>query len=263
LRYKYQAGQPEDCAISHNNLAEYLQRQDADAATVLAHRLAAATLRIQIQSGLLPTTVSNLANSQLPPAPPSFAEVVAEVESIEGVRFAALFERLPHTTPDGDAAIAAVWQLVAEEKGRREGATSQRAAVLDAMPAPIRAAIECGDTTALAAALDELPSDQSEAIVQQLQDAGIIGTSSRPDMQQVLENFSPLLQGIAAVARGEQDLRDQIEAALPQLEQNGWQLTDAVHRIWAGQRDPDSLTANVDSNSAQLIRHILDLLTNR
>ena len=38
-------------------------------------------------------------------------------------------------------------------------------------------------------------------------------------------------------------------------------MTDAVRRIWAGERDPAALTADVDPNSAQLIRHILDLLT--
>ena len=77
LGYRYQAGAPEDCAISHNNLANYLERQGADPALVLAHRLAAAIIFLQTQSGLLPTTLRNLANAALPPAPPSFAEVVA------------------------------------------------------------------------------------------------------------------------------------------------------------------------------------------
>jgi hypothetical protein len=45
--------------------------------------------------------------------------VVATVEQIAGVRFGALFDRLPRTVPDGDAAIAAVWELVLAEKGRR------------------------------------------------------------------------------------------------------------------------------------------------
>ena len=44
LGYSYQAGEPESCAISHNNLAIYLERQGADPATVLAHRLAAAVI---------------------------------------------------------------------------------------------------------------------------------------------------------------------------------------------------------------------------
>ncbi len=77
LGYTYQAGEPEDCAISHHNLAIYLQRQGADPALVLAHRLAAAVIWLQTQSGQLPVALRHLANAALPPAPPSFAEVVA------------------------------------------------------------------------------------------------------------------------------------------------------------------------------------------
>jgi len=201
LGYKYQAGQPEDCAISHHNLAESLERQGAAPATVLAHRLAAATIRLQMQSGQLPRTLRNLAQSDLPPTLPAFATLAAHVEAIEGVRFQALFERLPRTAPDGDAAIAAVWQLVAEEKKRRE-----------------------------------------------------------ERMAQVLQQFEPLLQGIAAVAKGDDSQRAQIETLLPQLEENGWKLTEAVQRIWAGERDAEVLTAGIDGNSAQLVRRILELL---
>ncbi len=95
-----------------------------------------------------------------------------------------------------------------------------------------------------------MPPEESQAIVQQLQAAGLIGVPepSGPDMNQVLQNFAPLLEAIAAVARGDDGPREQIEAVLPQLEQNGWQLTDAVHRLWAGERDPEALTAGMDPN---------------
>ncbi len=49
--------------------------------------------------GSFTTTLRNLAKADLPPTPPSFAEVVARVEVVEGVRFAALFERLPRRAP--------------------------------------------------------------------------------------------------------------------------------------------------------------------
>jgi hypothetical protein len=197
LGYSYQAGQPEDCAIIHNNLANYLARQGADPAAVLAHRLAAATIRLQTQSGLLPTTLHNLAGSDLPAAPPAFAAVAGRVEAIEGVRFRSLFERLPRTAPDGDAAIAAVWRLVGEEKKKRDS------------------------------------------------------------------QFEPLLQGIAAVARGDDRPRAEIEAALPQLEENGWMLAGPVRRIWAGERDAVALTAGLDAQDAALVRRILALLGGR
>jgi hypothetical protein len=121
LGYKYQTGDPEDCAVSHNNLSVNLKRQGADTATFLAHRLAAASIVFQTRSGRLRDAVAGLANSALPPIPPEFEEIAHHVGAIEGVRFQALFDRLPRTVPDGDAALAAIWQLVAEERRRRLG----------------------------------------------------------------------------------------------------------------------------------------------
>jgi hypothetical protein len=67
LGYDYRAGEPEDCASSHNNLANYLKCQGVEPAVVLAHYLAAAAIYLQMGSGLLPRTVCNLAISDLPP----------------------------------------------------------------------------------------------------------------------------------------------------------------------------------------------------
>ena len=262
LGYKYQAGEPEDCAISHHNLANYLERQGADPATVLAHRLAAAAIRLQMQSGLLSTTVHNLANSDLPPAPPAFADVAKRVEAIEGVRFQALFERLPRTAPDGDAAIAAVWQMVADEKRRRDEERQRQDAVLASAPAAVRAAFELeGDefNAALRAALAELPEAEAAALKQRLREAGLISGSAGPDMTQVLHEFEPLLQDIAAAVNDE-GLRAQIEPVLADLEQKGWRLTEAAHRIWAGERDAEALTAGLDTQDTALVRRVLELL---
>jgi tetratricopeptide (TPR) repeat protein len=121
LVYKYQTGQPEDCAICHNNLALYLQRWGQDTVSVIAHRLAATTMALQMQSGSLASRLRNLARTELPATPPSFDQVVATVEQIEGVRFRALFERLPRTATDGDAAIATVWQMALAMKSSRSG----------------------------------------------------------------------------------------------------------------------------------------------
>ncbi|MEW6755424.1 MAG: hypothetical protein AB1505_31260, partial [Candidatus Latescibacterota bacterium] len=317
LRYKYQAGSPEDCAISHHNLSNYLRRQGADAGLVLAHRVAAAVIRVQTQSGPLPNTIRNLAVAGMPPLPPSFAEVVARVEEVEGVRFAALFDRLPRTEPDGDAALGAVWRLVAEERARqaalarrRDGALAAvppevraaieaedvpglqaalaklppeqrqaivrqleeagvigvadggrdeaRQAALASVPPDVRAAIEAGDVAALQAALDKLPPDSRQAIVRQLQESGVIGISGR-DVTEVLRQFGPLLSDIAQ-AVSDHGLRPKIEAALAQLEGKGWHLTDAVHRVWSGERDHESLTAGLDEQDTALVRRILELL---
>ena len=270
LGYMYQAGQPEDCAISHNNLANYLERQAADPATVLAHRLAAGAIRVQIQfrsacdrACTTSPTPTSLPRRRL------LRRWWRGSRRLEGVRFAALFEHLPRTAPDGDAALAAVWQLVAEERSRKDAKTQRneavRSAVTSLLAARTAGRVRVGRRVEVAAALAQLSPEQQQALMEQMQSAmqqaRLIGVPepSGPDMNQVLQNFAPLLEAIAAVARGDDGPREQIEAMLPQLEQNGWQLTDAVHRLWAGERDPEALTAGIDPNSAHLIRHLLAL----
>jgi hypothetical protein len=61
----------------------------------LAHGAVAALIRAETDSGLLPTTLRNLAHSDLPPVPPTFDEVGPEVERIEGVHLLGLFSLLP------------------------------------------------------------------------------------------------------------------------------------------------------------------------
>lgn len=121
LKYSYQSGQPEECAISHHNLANSLKRSDAPEGEVLAQRLAAAVIWYQTGSGSLQTSLNNLANSDLPPQAPTFAEVAATVEQMEGVRFRELLAARPARVPGGDAAIAAVWEktMALRQAGRQ------------------------------------------------------------------------------------------------------------------------------------------------
>ncbi len=132
LRYGYQSGDPQGCAISHNNLAGYLQRLNADPALVIAHGAAAAVLGIQMGSGQLADSLHNLARIDLPDAPPPFAHIADAVEQVEGVRFRALFARLPARYPDGDAALAAVWGQVAQTRAQMGGQGGSAAAGADA-----------------------------------------------------------------------------------------------------------------------------------
>jgi hypothetical protein len=122
LGYGYQSADPEPCAGRHLNLATYLKRLGHGPAEVLAHRLAAGSICLQMQSGYLSTALNNLSTAGLPSQPPPFSEVVKAVEAIEGVRFRALFDRLPRNCPDGDAALARIWELVTEHRaGRAQG----------------------------------------------------------------------------------------------------------------------------------------------
>jgi tetratricopeptide (TPR) repeat protein len=120
LRYSYLAGDPRDCAISHDNLASCLMRAKSAPETALAHRLVGGIMRFQTGSGTLDLTRWNLALDfaefapDLPPLPDSFDELCRIVEAVEGVRFRELFERLPRRAASGDEALQEVVRLAQE-----------------------------------------------------------------------------------------------------------------------------------------------------
>jgi hypothetical protein len=202
MSYDYQSGDPEPCAAGHLNLANFLTRLGHAPAEVLSHRLAAGSIWLQMQSGGLSRALGRLSTADLSSQPPPFSEVVKAVESIEGVRFRALFDRLPRTCPDGDAALARLWELVAEHRAR---------------------------------------------------------PAQGPDMTQVLADFEPLLQALASAGKDE-TRRGELEPVLAEGEAEGWRLTDPVHRIWAGERDAEALTAGLDAQDSALIRRLLEIL---
>jgi tetratricopeptide (TPR) repeat protein len=248
LRYRYLCGIPGDCTASHNNLASYLERTGEPAETWLPHIIAAGL--ICIQSGAhLSTIVHSLAISGLPDSPPSFESVASTVESVQGVRFRLLFDQLPRTYPSGDAALAALWE---EVRGAQ--------AVFASLPPPLRAAFESRDIVAFNDAMSLLPEEEMAEILSRLQEAGII--QGPPDPDGMARELAPLLAGIAAVALGKEDgdARLEIDEALARLEEQGWHLREAVHRIWSGERDPDSLTDDLDAQDTAIIHGILEMI---
>lgn len=131
LRYKYLAGTPEDCALSHFNLSACLTQAGGPPRAALAHWLAAGIIHFQTASGAWPSTLSVLANHLISvPAEPSsgpdsFDALCRIVEEVEGVRFRDLCERLPHRAATIEEAFAAVLRE-AMEKARHMGAVAGR-----------------------------------------------------------------------------------------------------------------------------------------
>jgi tetratricopeptide (TPR) repeat protein len=115
LRYLYLAGDVAGIAGSHFNLADYLgragRRPDA-----LPHRLAAALIWFQTESGELVSRLTALSRDLAETAAPtSFAEVCAAVERVEGVRFRELFAALPQRAGSADDALAQVLALARQQ----------------------------------------------------------------------------------------------------------------------------------------------------
>ncbi|HEX8920786.1 MAG TPA: hypothetical protein VF766_04880, partial [Pyrinomonadaceae bacterium] len=266
LRYKYKGGEPEGCATSHHNLANYMARAEGGEPEVaLAHRMAAGVIRLQINSGMLATTIRNLSISTLPPEPPSFTQVCDIVGQIEGVRFRELFAQLPKREPDGDAAIQAVWKMARAQAGRQNSGRAKAEALLAGLPEAVREAFLSGDKATFDAAIAQIVPEQQQAAMAAIEAAAKqMGFDPEQEgehqMQEVLSNFEPLLQGIAAVARGDSQARAEIEESLLEVEEGGWKIADAVRRIWAGEREVDALTAGLDEEDSALVRRVLELV---
>ena len=159
LRYSYSVLAPSGCAIDHFNLANYLMRNNAGARDALAHRLASALIRYQMNDGRLPNTLGrlrkDLARGSSSDVPASFDEVCAQVEQMEGVRFRELFSRLPQRAASGDEALRAVLEMARAHEEESE------------MPEPLRALFEAAasgqDVEPLLAALQEQLAGDPEA----------------------------------------------------------------------------------------------------
>lgn len=133
---------------------------------------------------------------------------------------------------------------------------------LAGLPPAVRGAIERGDGAALQFAIDQLPLAEQELVVERLTAVGVISAPSggAEDVEGMVRQFEPLLQGIAEVARGDLSDRTDIDAVLEDLERKGWHIRRPVHKIWQGQRSLAPLTHGLDPADAALVRRILELI---
>lgn len=116
LRYKYAAAGPDDCAISHHNLANYLLKSGAAPAAALAHVLAAILIGALMGSGHVQVSRRNLlihirilgVTDARAAMPGSVAEVIRLAEAEEGVRLQDLLAALNRDGIDLDELLQAV-----------------------------------------------------------------------------------------------------------------------------------------------------------
>jgi tetratricopeptide (TPR) repeat protein len=77
---------------------------------------------------------------------------------------------------------------------------------------------------------------------------------------QIDRQHSELIGAIVAAARGDAQAQATVAAALPALEKHGWHISDAVRRIWKGERDWQGLAEELDRQDALLILRVLETL---
>ncbi len=263
LRHAYQAGDAGTITLLHANLADYLLKRGASPDLALVHRLAAALLAYQGRSRLLEVIVADLARGDLPERCPRFDKLAAVVEEKRGFQFRAVLENLPGPAGSPQEAMAEVWKQVQTRRGGLEDAREARQAIVSELPEAVQRAFEHEGEAfarALQSALAALPEAEATRVVERLTSAGIIESAGPVDLAQTLQVLDPVLRGIAEVALGDRSQQARLVADIMELERKGWRIGRAVQRIWAGERRPEVLTADMDGNSAALVQAILALL---
>lgn len=155
---------------------------------------------------------------------------------------------------------------LAEFAERHRFAANDVASVLDpeflaGLPPAVRGALERGDGAALQFALDALPVAEQQIIYERLTAAGVISDAGGEEQaESAVQQFEPLLQAIATVARGDESERDDVEAALDDLERKGWRIRRPVQKIWAGERRVGPLLYNLDPSDSALVQRVLAIL---
>lgn len=123
LRYNYLAADPDAIAVSHHNLANYLDRSGHDPRDICAHRLAAAMITYQIGSGGLAEWLDRLGAllaAEPEAAPGSFEQLCHTLHQIDGVNLPKLLTRLPPRAPDPDTTLTHVLHLAHQAHAERE-----------------------------------------------------------------------------------------------------------------------------------------------
>ncbi len=134
-------------------------------------------------------------------------------------------------------------------------------AFLASLPPAVRQALEQGDGALLQFAINTLPLDQQQMVIDRLSAIGLISLAeSAEDANHAVQQFEPLLQAIVAVARGDESERPDVERALDDLERKGWRIRKAVRQIWQGERRRQRLTYGLDEVDTAIVHRILDLL---
>jgi tetratricopeptide (TPR) repeat protein len=74
------------------------------------------------------------------------------------------------------------------------------------------------------------------------------------------QQFGAFIQKCAAASLGQPEARAAVEAELPEAEANGWPITSALHRIWAGERDWHALAEDLGWEESLLVLRVLETL---
>jgi len=101
-------------------------------------------------------------------------------------------------------------------------------------------------------------AQRAQGLVDQLQGGAAPSGGLTP--AQILQQFAPVIEAVAAAAQGHSQARASVEAAFDRFEQGGWRIVEPIQCIWAGERDEAALTAGLDDADTLIVREILKQL---
>ncbi len=232
--FEQSLGQHPDTATALANLAAIFEKQ-GDYARAVPLRERALQIRERVFGPEHPeivTTLNNLAVAYI--RQERYTEAVPLMERAVHICQTKLGPQHPHTQVAQENLLVVYRQVV-----------------LATVPEPVRAAYQAKDAFLLQEALQELPAEDAQAILEDMIGFGLLPP---PDFRVILA------QGIVEGVQRSGGPRAEVEAVIRQLEEQGNNLATAVRAIWAGQRDSAALTAGLDDADAELIRHVLVLL---
>ncbi len=138
------------------------------------------------------------------------------------------------------------------------------AEVVAGLPDGLRQAMLSGDDEAVLAGIDALSEEDQAVIFEQFVEAGFFGPTGgdMPSMEEIVDSFDALLIAAAEIAKGagDADLRTEVLSELEYMAKNGLDIVQAVEKVWAGARDADALTKDMDTVDGALIARLLDLI---
>jgi hypothetical protein len=207
--------------------------------------------------------------------------LVAKGEEPEGLR-AEINNAMPEIESEGltlAPAVERIWAGERDEAVLIDGVNQESAVVIrrilelirmpslneivETLPPSLQQAMMNDDQEAFMAAINELSDEEQMAVTESLAEAGFFGhVGDGVDMNEVMTAFEPVLIAISEVAKGgvADGVRAEVEQELAYMEENDVHIREAVHRIWAGERDAEKLISELDSIDAQLVERILYLI---
>ncbi|MCC6615553.1 MAG: tetratricopeptide repeat protein [Anaerolineae bacterium] len=87
-----------------------------------------------------------------------------------------------------------------------------------------------------------------------------VSPQQRETLAQVLAQFRPVIDGVAAATNGNEAIKLQIEGLFEQFTKDGWQIAEPIRRIWTGERDPQALSVGLDDQDRAIVLAILHRL---